>query len=336
MSNDPSQYDINLDKLRREKRERLGNVRVLLADRDVRTATLVNRILFSFGFRHIDMVTSGEEVLDVLRRRPYDLIITEYNMTPTDGIALVREIRNARDDNRIRRDIPIIMLTAYAERDHVEAARDAGISEFIVKPFTAKTISNRIIQVIDNPRSFIDVPDYVGPCRRRRDGPPAGIEERRGRSSTPSLPPNDELQKHIAPAAELITEGVIETAQLELMKAEGEFVEWAKDDILLLEAAYAEMDKHPGSAGAHKALLEAAYAIKSQAGIFGYDLGTGIASMLVQYLTAHPDIREERLTVVRKHIDAIVVIFTEKIKDTRRDIGQDLINSLRALAKKLG
>ncbi len=332
----PTPTEKNLDKLRREKRDRLAMVRVLLADRDSRTATLVQRILFSFGFRLIDMVTSGEDALESLKRKPYDLIITEYNMTPIDGVALVRAIRQARDDQRIRRDIPIIMLTANAEKDHVYAARDAGITEFIVKPFTAKTISNRIIMVIDNPRSFIDVADYAGPCRRRREGVPEGLSERRGQRAEPSMGPNDALQKNIAPAADIITEAVISAAQVELMKAEGEFVEWAKDDIAALERAYAELREHPGRNTAHQALLDAAYSIKAQAGIFGYDLGTGIGSMLVNFLSSHADVREEKLTVVRKHIDAIVVIFTEKIKDTRRDIGQDLINSLRALTKKLG
>ena len=326
---------VNLDKQRREKRDRLGEVRVLLADRDSRTATLVQRILFSFGFRKIDLVINGEDALENLRRKPYDLIITEWNMTPTDGVLLVKAIRQARDDKRIRRDIPIIMLTAQAEMDNVKVARDAGITEFIVKPFTAKTISQRIILVIDNPRAFIDIGDYVGPCRRRREALPEGVSERRGKR-VEAMPPDENLRKQLAPLAELLTDDVVAAAQIELLKSEAEFVEWAKDDIAQLESAYAQLKAQPGNKGAHKALLDAAYSIKSQAGIFGYDLGTGIGSMLVQYLTAHAEIRDEKLTVVRKHIDAIVVIFTQKIKETGRDIGQELINSLRALTKKIG
>lgn len=323
-----------MDKEQRLKRERLGKVRVLLADRDNRTATLVHRILFSFGFRNIEVVTSGEDALEALRRKPYDLIITEWNMTPIDGVTLVKEIRKARDDNRIRRDIPIIMLTAQAEIDNVREARDAGITEFIVKPFTAKTISNRIILVIDNPRAFVDVDNYVGPCRRRRETLPEGVEERRGRRE--ESPADETLRKQLAPLADILTDDVVAAAQIELLKAESEFVEWARDDIAILESAYAQLKAQPGNPSAHRALLDAAYSIKSQAGIFGYDLGTGIGGMLVTYLTEHTDIRDEKLTVVRKHIDAIVVIFNQKIKEAGREIGQELLNSLRALIKKIG
>jgi CheY-like chemotaxis protein len=320
-----------------DNRNRLNQVRVLLADRDSRTSTLVHRTLFSFGFRHIDMVNSGEAALESLRRNPYDLIITEWNMAPTDGLTLVKEIRRARDDQRIRRDIPIIMLTAQSEKDNVEAARDAGINEFIVKPFTAKTISNRIVTVVDNPRSFIEAPGYIGPDRRRREKMPEGFAERRGRDEGAfTLPPNGDLREQIGEAREVFTERVIQEAQAILMQAEPEFVAWAKDDIITLESAYAQLKAQPSNPSAHKALLDAAYSIKSQAGIFGYDLGTGIASMLVRYLNEHDDIREEKLTVVRKHIDAIVVIFTQKIKESGRDIGQELINSLRVLTKKIG
>lgn len=329
-----AKQQINIDKERREKRDRLGMVRVLLADRDTRTATLVQRILFSFGFRRIDVVTSGEAALEMLRSKPFDLIITEWNMAPTDGVTLVKAIRQARDDNRIRRDIPIIMLTAQAEKDNVEEARDAGITEFIVKPFTAKTISQRIILVIDNPRAFIDAGDYVGPCRRRREALPEGIEERRGRRQ--EAPADDSLRRQLSPLADILTDDVVREAQLELLRAEDEFIEWARDDISMLESAYAQIKAQPGNASAHKALLDAAYSIKSQAGIFGYDLGTGIGGMLVEYLRTHPELYDEKLTVVRKHIDAIVVIFSQKIKEAGRDIGQELINSLRALTRKLG
>ncbi|MFM9889326.1 MAG: response regulator [Rickettsiales bacterium] len=124
-------------KLRNDQdlRQRLSHIRVLLADRDYRTASLMHRILFSFGFRHIEMVTSGEAALESLRTLPFDLIITEWNMAPVDGITLIKAIRMAKDDERIRRDIPIIMLTARTEVDHVQAARDAGINEFVRKPF---------------------------------------------------------------------------------------------------------------------------------------------------------------------------------------------------------
>ena len=160
-------------------RSQFARVRVLVADQDLRTAGLVKQILFSFGFRDISCVTSGQDVLLLLASKPFDLIITEYSMAEVDGITMVKAIRTAKEVKSIRRDIPIIMLTGHAEVENIEAARDAGISEFLVKPFSAKTISERIVMVIDNPRSFVDAPGFAGPCRRRRKVPLPTQKERR-------------------------------------------------------------------------------------------------------------------------------------------------------------
>ena len=334
------------DRGRREQRERLSNIRVLLADRDMRIASLVQRILFSFGFRKIELVTSGEEALKFLRSHHYDLIITEYNMAPVDGIELVREIRAAREDKRIPRDIPIIMLTARSEKINVEAARDAGINEFIAKPFTAKTISNRIIQIIDNPRAFVESPGYTGPCRRRREKLPEGMVDRRlppelrriiEHRAPPTfiLPPNNALREQLGEATALFTEQAILNAQHELASAEDEFLIWAKDDISTLKNAYTQLALDHNNSTAARLLVDAAYSIRSQAGIFGYSLGTEISAMLVQFLTEHPHPKGEQLVVVRKHIEAITVIFTQQIKDSAQTVGEELIKSLKILIRKM-
>jgi two-component system, chemotaxis family, chemotaxis protein CheY len=204
-----------------DRRERLSKLSVLVADRDYRTAALVQRILFSFGFRNLDITTSGESAMALLRSRPYDIIITELTMAPVDGITLIKTIRAAKDDERIRRDIPILMLTARTDVKTVSMARDAGVTEFVAKPFSAKTISNRIIQIIDNPRAFVESPVYVGPDRRRKGLPPAGTGERRNsKTKTQPVPSDNRLQKRIgASASEIMDATAVTTAQQELLKA---------------------------------------------------------------------------------------------------------------------
>jgi DNA-binding NarL/FixJ family response regulator len=71
------------------------------------------------------------------------------------------------------------MLTAYAERSKVEAARDAGVTEFCAKPVTATELYKKICVVINAPRSFIRTPIYFGPDRRRRNNDSYGGKERR-------------------------------------------------------------------------------------------------------------------------------------------------------------
>jgi two-component system chemotaxis response regulator CheY len=350
-----------------DKRNRFERTRVLVADRDTRIAEIVRRVLFNFGFRRVDVVDSGELALDALDNNSYELLITEWSMSPVDGIELVRAIRRAKKAKRLRRDLPIIMLTGKAEKPDVEFARDAGITEFLVKPFSAKTLSDRIIKVIDYPRVFVENQEYAGPCRRRRKPLPPGGKERRlppgqrkgsaADRKKPAeeavtvdsgsdllglvafLPPNIEIKQQIGEditAQEILNDEVVAEGQETISAAVSEYVEWVRDDIARLEEAYIELTKRPNDPTAQHLLLSSAYAIMSQAGTFGYDLGSQVGKMLVDYLTTHTVIDENRLMVIRKHIDAIAVIFNQKIKEMGREIAEDLIRSLHQLIAKKG
>lgn len=321
-----------------DRRERLSKLSVLVADRDYRTAALVQRILFSFGFRNLDITTSGESAMALLRSRPYDIIITELTMAPVDGITLIKTIRAAKDDERIRRDIPILMLTARTDVKTVSMARDAGVTEFVAKPFSAKTISNRIIQIIDNPRAFVESPVYVGPDRRRKGLPPAGTGERRNsKTKTLPVPSDNRLQKRIgASASEIMDATVVTTAQQELLKAEKDFLAWADDDIFTLERSFRALAANPEDTRVAATLLETAYTVQSQAGIFGYTLGSEVAGMLVDYVRTHRSFSPDQLTVVSKHIEAIAVIFKQGMKDSAHIIAVEMRRSLVRLTKKLG
>jgi DNA-binding response OmpR family regulator len=320
-----------------DRRERLAKLFVMVADRDHRTASLVQRILFSFGFRNLDITTNGESALALLRSRPYDIIITEWNMTPLDGVSLIKAIRTAKDDARIPRDIPIIMLTAQADLDSVHAARDAGVTEFVAKPFSAKTISNRIIQIIDSPRSFVDSPVYIGPDRRRRGEPPEGVAERRGKRQQHVRPASKRLQKQVGMnVSDIISDLAVSEAQAELLKAETDFIVWAHTDIVQLQEAFRTLKASPNSRDAAVDLTNVAYTIQSQAGIFGYLLGGEVAGMLVEYLKDHRSFGADNLVVIGKHIDAIAIIFKQKMKDSGQAIAMDMLHSLKKLSKKLG
>lgn len=321
-----------------DRRERLSKLSVLVADRDYRTATLVQRILFSFGFRNLDITTSGESAMALLRSRPYDIIITELTMSPVDGLTLIKTIRAAKDDERIRRDIPILMLTARTDIKTVSTARDAGVTEFVAKPFSAKTISNRIIQIIDNPRAFVDSPVYVGPDRRRKGLPPEGTAERRSsKSKNMPVPSDNRLQKRIgASASEIMDASAVTTAQQELLEAEKDFLAWANDDIFTLERWFLELAANPEDTRVATTLLETAYTVQSQAGIFGYVLGSEVASMLVEYLRNRNVFSPDHLTVVNKHIEAIAVIFKQGMKDSTHIVAVEMRRSLILLTQKLG
>jgi two-component system chemotaxis response regulator CheY len=77
--------------------------------------------------------------------------------------------------------VPIIMLTGHSEKQRVVSARDAGVTEFLVKPISAKSLYDRIVNVVVNPRPFIKTNAYFGPDRRRNVNPNyVGTERRKG------------------------------------------------------------------------------------------------------------------------------------------------------------
>ena len=86
-----------------------------------------------------------------------------------DGVEFTRQVRRAPDSRNPY--LPIIMMTGHSARSRVEEARDAGVTEFIVKPVTAKTLLNRIYAVVYKPRPFLHTDSYFGPDRRRRNDP---------------------------------------------------------------------------------------------------------------------------------------------------------------------
>lgn len=96
---------------------------------------------------------------------PADVIITEFMMTPVDGLEFVRLVRTGSDSPNPF--VPIIMLTAYTERRNIMQARDAGITEFLAKPISARSLYARLHSAVFRPRPFIKVTQYFGPDRRR-------------------------------------------------------------------------------------------------------------------------------------------------------------------------
>lgn len=97
-------------------------------------------------------------------------------MPEVDGIAFVKRMRGDKTGNF--RFLPVIMTTSYSEIWRVQQSRDAGVNEFVVKPFSARTLYTKMKTIIDNPRPYIDIAGgYFGPDRRRRSS--AVREDRR-------------------------------------------------------------------------------------------------------------------------------------------------------------
>ena len=147
----------------------LKSLTILLVDDNQHMRAIAAAILQSAGCRSIIEVSDGSAGLEAMRERPCDLAIVDFNMFPMDGVEFTRLVRNSSDSADPY--LPIIMMTGHSEKSRVVEARDAGVTEFVVKPITAKAIIDRINAVIFRPRPFIKTDDYFGPDRRRTSLP---------------------------------------------------------------------------------------------------------------------------------------------------------------------
>jgi CheY-like chemotaxis protein len=148
----------------------LSALRVLAVDDNAFSRRLVTAALRALNVHQIAEAENAADGFAALRAFMPDMILLDWVMPKVDGVQFAKQVRNDKTGNF--RFLPIIMTTAYSEMWHVQQARDAGINEFVVKPFSARTLYNKIKTIIDNPRPYIDMPDsYFGPDRRRRTQP---------------------------------------------------------------------------------------------------------------------------------------------------------------------
>jgi two-component system chemotaxis response regulator CheY len=156
---------------------RFDNTSVLVVD-DLRPMlSLTSSILKIFGFKQIHVASNAEDAFIKFCQYNPDLVITDWQMEPFDGIELIKKIRT--DPQSPNHFVPIIMMTGYSARQRVFESRDKGVTEFLVKPFSAKDLYARVEQLIEKPRKFVDAEKFFGPDRRRRKDEDYGGKRRR-------------------------------------------------------------------------------------------------------------------------------------------------------------
>jgi DNA-binding response OmpR family regulator len=156
----------------------LAPTRILIVEDNRQMSELLRSVLASFGARDIHAAADPREGWSLLQAQSFDLLIVDRTFQRGDGLELVRRIRQPGTP---RAFLPILMLTGSGERSVVAAARDAGVSEYLVKPFTVTAMYERLQSLVHRPRSFVHTADYFGPDRRRRRDLSYQGRERRGR-----------------------------------------------------------------------------------------------------------------------------------------------------------
>ena len=122
----------------------VNNMKVLIVDDYKTMLRIIGNLLRQIGFQSIDEATDGKAALDKINAGKYDLIISDWNMEPMSGLDLLRNVRQKQE----YKDIPFIMITAESKTENVIAAKEAGVSNYIVKPFNAQTLKTKLVSVL--------------------------------------------------------------------------------------------------------------------------------------------------------------------------------------------
>jgi two-component system chemotaxis response regulator CheY len=118
---------------------------VLVVDDYNTMIRIIRNLLKQLGFEHVDDACDGTAALEKMRQRKYGLVISDWNMEPMTGYDLLQEVRADPELTKT----PFIMVTAESKTENVIAAKKAGVSNYIVKPFNAQTLKSKIDAVFD-------------------------------------------------------------------------------------------------------------------------------------------------------------------------------------------
>ena len=320
---------------------------------------MVRKALATLGCKRIFIVRDGQEMLDLMREEQIDMVVTEWEMPKINGLELAQYLRRSLDSpNRM---IPIIMLTSRHESGDIPIARDAGISEFLRKPFSAKILMERIYAVVEDPRALILSKNFVGPDRRRSSSlslpPDPDINYAFAQRKPPLVVPREQLHQIIlddtprmvlpdytlkkkigfnVPSELIVNPMTIAKSEDEIASLREEFLHSIMQEVEAMKSNYALLLQSPDHARKLvKAIQDSADSIKSRAGIFGYIRATEVAAQLYNFCRSYYD-RENKhhLVIIEKHIQTITVIFAKNVLGDGGPVGTALMHDLAKLIHK--
>lgn len=119
------------------------NINILIVDDYKTMLRIIRNLLAQAGFTNVDEADNGSMALIKLQEKNYNLIISDWNMEPMSGLDLLKAVRA----NPVTAKIPFIMITAEGKEENVKAAKDAGVNNYIIKPFNAELLKSKLTEV---------------------------------------------------------------------------------------------------------------------------------------------------------------------------------------------
>jgi len=123
------------------------NMPILVVDDFKTMRRIVTNLLIQIGFKSIDDATDGGAALAKINEKEYKLIISDWNMEPMSGFDLLKAVRSSSGPIK---NVPFVMITAESKPENVIKAKQAGVNNYIVKPFNAETLKKKLVTVLGN------------------------------------------------------------------------------------------------------------------------------------------------------------------------------------------
>ena len=120
------------------------NMSILIVDDQKTMLRIINSLLRQIGFSNITEATGGQQAIDLVKDHTYGLILSDWNMDGVTGLDFLKTIRAAGNKT------PFIMITAESKTENVIAAKQAGVNNYIIKPFNAATLKMKIEAVLNH------------------------------------------------------------------------------------------------------------------------------------------------------------------------------------------
>lgn len=334
---------------------KLSNVSILSVDPDPRSAELLRGVLRSLGFGRFHHAVSMQDALHILRTQTIDIMITEWDVADASCPEIIRYLRVDPDSPNKR--LPVLVLTGKSRAHYVAAARDAGMTEFVVRPFTIRTLCQRISLIIDQPREFVINASFAGPDRRRRSASASNDERRlpvndgaviasnhysrvvrKGGQDIIFIEPDFSLQRKLRGlrAVDMFTTETMRRAEEVVEHGRDQFMRWAAEDLQALEQAYAKLQQEDCNLKEQAHIMHrAAMALKSHSGQFGYGLATSVADSLAAVMDEPIFFNEGISAAIRKHLDILYLVYEKDVQGLKEDEAQALLASLQHVSKRL-
>ncbi|MEQ8228328.1 MAG: response regulator [Rhodospirillales bacterium] len=341
----------------------LERLTFLLVDDNRFVLRILQEVLKTLGAGQVITAENGVEAIEFLGAHhgpygcPVDIIISDLVMAPIDGHLLLKWVRQGKDSPN--RFMPFIMMSGAADSEHVEKARDGGASEFLAKPFSAQTVCNRILEVIDYPRQFVATRDYFGPDRHRRSEGIVPDDRRRitekdatvvyssDRVRRPSKDgdvylfrlPNKLKEKvgalGMSPPGELPLRH-LQAADEHLERKGLEFHDWALGYLATLSSICDRaLEQSEDQRARHfKNINLLAHELRGQGGTFGYPIITQVGEMLYKTTQAPCPTEDRAVTVIKAHVDTMRSVFRDKVTGDGGNVGVELLQDLKKAIRK--